>query len=185
MSPQFSTLVQRSINGTELRTALMAYPLWTISQSYEVLRDDLANNELKQLVGFFLARNGSFDSFLFQNPDDESVTASQFGVGNGSQVYYQLTRSYGGFVEPVMNINGAPSIYLNGVLKTLTTDYVISSTGLVTFVVAPGAGAVITWTGNYYWRVRFLHDSADFSQFLKNLWELKKLEFVGAVGNKV
>lgn len=185
MSPQFSTRIQRSVNGTELRTALMAYPLWIVSLAYEVLRDDIANNELKQLAGFFMSRLGSFDSFLYSNPDDHTVTIEQFGIGDGATVGFQLTRGYGGFAEPVMNLNGAPSIYVDGVLKTLTTHYTISATGYVTFVTAPASGKAMTWTGNYYWRVRFTHDSAEFSQFMKNLWELKKLEFVGAVGNKV
>lgn len=182
LSPQFSTRVQRSVSGMELRANFMAYPLWTFKLAYEVLRDDVANNELKQLVGFFLARRGMFDSFLYSNPSDHSATAEPFGTGAGVATQFQLTRSYGGFTEPVQNVNGAPSIYVAGVLKTVTTDYTISSTGLVAFTVAP-TGA-LTWTGSYYYRVRFLQDAADFNQFLQDLWDLKKMEFVGAVGNK-
>jgi len=37
---------------------------------------------------------------------------------------------------------GTPGIYVNGVLKTVTTDYSISGY-TVTFVVAPAAGAVV------------------------------------------
>lgn len=183
MSPEFSTAVKRSVSGCELRANLMAYPLWTFRLAYEVLRDDVANNELKNLCGFFLLRKGGFDSFLFTQPSDSSVTAESFGSGNGIATAFQLTRSYGGFVEPVMNVNGSPAIYVGGVLKTPTTHYTISSTGMVTFVTAP-TGA-LTWTGSFYYRVRFLMDGADFNQFMKDLWDLKKLEFVGSTGNKV
>lgn len=183
MKPQFSTKVQRSVNLTELRTSLTPYPLWTISLAYEFLRDNTTNNELKQMVGFFLQRKGAFDSFLYNHPDDNAVTAEPFGTGNGATLSFQLTRAFGGFAEPVTNVNGAPVIKVAGVTKTVGTDYSISATGLVTFTAAP-TGA-LTWTGSYYYRVRFLQDEAEFNQFLKKLWDLKKLEFVGCVGNKI
>lgn len=155
----------------------MAYPLWKYTLTYEVLRDDTVNNELKTLAGFFLARQGQYDSFLFTDPDDSAVTAQSFGTGDGTTLAFQLIRTYGGFAEPVQNVNGAPSIYVAGALKTVTTDYTISSTGLVTFTVAPTAGQALTWTGSYYQRCRFLMDAADFEKFMRQLWELKKIQF--------
>ena len=89
---------------------------------------------------------------------------------------FQLVRAFGGYVEPVYDTNGAPSIYVNGVLKTVTTDYTISAIGLITFVTAPGAALPITWTGSYYRRVTFMQDTAEFNQFLYKLWELKTIE---------
>lgn len=183
-SPGFSTKIQRAVSGRELRAAFMAYPLWTFKLVYEVLRDDAENNELKTLVGFFTARQGSFDSFLYTDPSDNAVTAQGFGTGNGVATQFQLIRAYGSFIEPVMNLNGTPSIYINGVLKTAGTDYTISA-GMVTFAAAPANAAALTWTGSYYYRCRFLHDSVDFSQFVSNLWELKKCEFVGSLGSKI
>jgi uncharacterized protein (TIGR02217 family) len=186
-APEFSTKVMRAVSGKELRAAYMSYPLYTFKLSYEVLRDDVANNELKTLAGFFLARQGQYDSFLFTDPSDHAVTAQSFGTGDGTTTAFQLVRAYGGFSEPVQNVNGAPSIYVNGTLKTVTTHYTLSSTGLVTFTAGniPTSGQALTWTGSYYFRVRFTADMAEFSQFLQNLWELKQLEFVGATGNKV
>ena len=64
---------------------------------------------------------GQYDSFLFASPADNAVTAENFGMGNGSTVAFQLTRAYGvggfTFAEPVQNLNGVPSIYVNGVLQ--------------------------------------------------------------------
>jgi hypothetical protein len=49
-----------------------------------------------------------------------------------------------------------------GVVQTNPANYSISATGLVTFTSRPGAAA-LTWTGTYYWRVRFDQDTvADF-----------------------
>lgn len=185
VAPQFNTKIHRAVSGYEVRAAYMVNPLWTFKMKYELLRDDVTNNELKTLLGFFNARQGSFDSFLYNYVADNAVTGAQFGIGTGTQTAFQLTRSYGGFIEPVMNLNGAPSIYINGALQTLTTNYTISASGMVTFVTAPATGAVLTWTGAFYYRCRFLADSIDPVQFMQNLYSLSKLGFIGSPMNKV
>lgn len=176
-SPIWKTHVQESVSGKELRSALMNYPLYKWSLNYEVLRAEAAYTELQQLMGFFNARKGAFDSFLYPDPDDNTVTNYQFGIGDGSTTGFQLARVYGSFVEPVQNVNTITNIKVAGVIKTNPANYTINSTGFVTFAVAPTAGQAITWSGTYYWRVRFLQDVADFDQFMRDLWTLKKLEF--------
>lgn len=69
-------------------------------------------------------------------------------------------------------------VYVNGALKVNGVDYTVNSAGFVTFTVAPPAGAMLTWTGAYYWRVRFAQDEAEFSNFMQGLWELKTIELV-------
>lgn len=68
-------------------------------------------------------------------------TKTQKFSGNGSATVYQLVE---------LAINSVDSVYVNGVLKTVTTDYTVNSTnGTVTFVSAPSTGVnnvVITWT---------------------------------------
>lgn len=177
-SPQWKTIKRESVSGREYRAANMTYPRYTYRIGYEFLRDKRAGvDELRTLVGFFNARKGSFDSFLFADPDDGAVTAENFGTGNGSTTQFQLARSFGGFQEPVYDLNGTPLIYKAGVLQTVTTHYSISSAGLVTFVTAPTAGQALTWTGSYYWRCRFERDLVDFDKFMRELWELKEISF--------
>lgn len=178
-TPRWNTKVQSSVGGKEVRARFFAAPIWRWQLSYEVLRQASAFQELQTLVGFFNQRQGRFDSFLYSDPTDNSVTAEQFGTGNGSQVTFQLVRNYGGFVESVVNVNVFATLYVNGVAKTYGPDYTVdNSTGLVTFAVAPASGAVLTWTGTYYWRVRFDQDTADFQNFLNQLWTLKQLVLV-------
>jgi uncharacterized protein (TIGR02217 family) len=188
-APEFRTHAQRAVSGRELRAAFMQYPLWTFRLAYEVLLAGLAGTEKDTLLGFFLARQGSFDSFLYDNPADNTATAMPFGTGDGTITAFQLTRALGAggfsFAEPVQNLNGAPGIYVAGTLKTVTTHYTISATGLVTFVTAPAAGQTLTWTGAFYYRCRFLNDMSEFKNFMKDLWSLDKLEFIGAPGDKV
>ncbi len=181
-APEFTTLVQTAASKRELRASLTAYPIYEISMSYEFLRQHGAFNELRELCGFFLARRGKFDSFLFTDPSDYSVTDEPFGTANGSATQFQLTRSFGGFAEPCENINTVSGINRNG--SPVGISYTVGSTGIVTFASAPAAGA-LTWSGAYYLRCRFVQDSAEFSQFAKNLYELRKLQLIGAPGNKV
>lgn len=184
-SPAFNTLTHRSASGREMRAALQSFPLWTFKLKYEILRAGAAYGELQTLAGFFLARQGSFDSFLYSDPTDSNVVAQLFGTADGSTTQFQLVRGWASFIEPVMNIVASPLIYVAGVLKTVTTDYIIDSAGMVTFTTAPSSSAALTWTGSFYYRVRFMADAAEFNQMMKDLWELKTLEFVGSTGNRV
>jgi uncharacterized protein (TIGR02217 family) len=177
-SPRWSTKVHQSASGKEMRAQFFSSPIYTWQLTYELLRQAIAFVEFQTLIGFFNARQGRFDSFLFTDPADSSVTAQNFGTGTGSATQFQLKRTVGGNDENVLDLNGAPQIFVNGVLKTVTTDYTISATGLVTFTAAPAAAAALTWTGSYYWRVRFDLDQAEFNNFLSQLWEAKKITLV-------
>ena len=181
-TPKWSTKIQTSVSGKELRSAFYGYPIYDFTLTYEVLRADLVNLELQTLMGFFNARQGSFDNFLYSDPTDCQVTAQPVGTGNGSQTLFTLCRTYGGFTEPVMNINAITGIYLNG---TLTSAYTIDSTGDVTFTTAPGAGVAVTWTGTYYYRCRFVKDSIELENFMHQLWTLKKCDITGCLGTKI
>lgn len=183
--PSWSTRIQKAVSGKELRAALMSYPLYRITLTYEVLRESAALQELQTLMGFFNARLGSFDSFLYSDPTDHSVTDQGFGTGTGTLAQFQLIRSYGGFAEPVMNLNGAPAIKVAGSLKTAGTDYTVDQFGVVTFTSNPPAGAALTWSGSFYYRCRFNSDSTEFDNFMYQLWQLKKLELWGSLGSKI
>lgn len=181
-SPQFSTKVARAVSLSETRGSFAAYPLWGFTLTYEFLRKGQGVAEFEQLLGFFLARKGQFDSFLFTDPDFNSVTNQQFGVGDGVTTSFQLVRSTNlAFSEPVQNPNVISAINDNGSPAGTYTQ----SNGLISFSVAPAAGHALTWTGTYYNRCRFEQDVADFSKFMQDLWELKTLKLVGSPMNKV
>lgn len=145
--------------------------------SYEVLRSG-AEAELQSIEGFFKARGGRFDNFLFTAPDDNAVAAHLFGTGDGTTTQFQLLRTLGGYAEPVKDLNGAPQIFKAAVLQATPAAYSISSTGLVTFTSAPAAAAALTWTGAYYWRLRFDRDEMDLERFLHQLYELRSVDLV-------
>ena len=184
--PTFNTSTKQAVSGRELRLTQQIYPLTEYQLSFEFLRSD-SNVEYETLAGFFLSVRGASESWLFTDPADYSVTDMSFGTGDGATVSFQLSRSFGAggftFSQAVQNVNAATAIKVAGVTKTVTTDYTIDPTGLVTFTVAPAAAAALTWTGTYYHRCRFKDDGFDSSGFAQNMWEAKKLAFIGSLGN--
>jgi len=184
--PTFSTLTQESVSGIKKRIANWIYPRWQIEIPIEFLLDGgptPESGDLKTLVGFFLARQGSFDSFLFDDPDDDFIQGQELGIGDGTTTVFQLLRAYGGFVEPIYNIKNppVPVVYLNDGPQNPST-YAISyiDSGLLTFTLAPAAAAVITADFGYYRRCIFQEDLSEFDKFMSQLWEHKgvKIETV-------
>jgi len=70
-------------------------------------------------------------------------------------------------------------IYKDGALKTLTTDYSISATGLVTMASPPAAAAVLSFTGNYYKRVRFEGQGMVMERLGQRIWNVPTIDLVG------
>ncbi|MBV8061452.1 MAG: DUF2460 domain-containing protein [Alphaproteobacteria bacterium] len=174
--PIWSTGVKKTASGREFRLAYYSYPLYRFQLSYEFLRSDPAYVELQTLIGFFNARQGQFDTFLYSDPSNNTATAEVIAVGDGTTKIFQLTKAVGGYVEPVTAPNIATlQVYVNGSVASGSTD---PNTGLVTLNSAPPAGSSVTWTGNFYYRCRFLQDESEFEEFLQNLWTNKKVEFI-------
>src|SRR4051812_12387575 len=91
-TPLWSTSVQQSVSGKEIRAQYFSTPIYRWRLSYELLRAS-AVAELQTLIGFFHARQGKFDSFLFSDPADNAVVQHGFGLGNGTTVAFQLQRT--------------------------------------------------------------------------------------------
>jgi uncharacterized protein (TIGR02217 family) len=181
-TPTFRTKVQSAISGKEYRASLMAHPLYNLTLSYEFLRHG-SKQELRQLVGFYLARRGAFDNFLYRLDDDCAVTDQLIGVADGATRSFQLVRSFGSeFSEPVQNVEAVTAVKVNGVAPL--GGYIVSPTGMLTFNFAPGAGP-ITWTGSYFYRARFADDQQDFDRFMKNLWEAKTVNLISSLGTRI
>jgi hypothetical protein len=83
-----------------------------------------------------------------------------------------LTRQYGNYVEPVFGIANKPRIYVN---DSETTAFTWDKNGLITFSSAPSAGAVLRWTGRWFYRCHFQDDEAEFQQIFMGGWDLEEL----------
>lgn len=170
-APRFKTDVQTSSSMRTWRVGRALYPTYMIKISYSYL----SQAHLDLMMGFFKARRGRLDSFLFDDRDDQLVATPQaIGFGNGVNRAFQLVRSLGGFVEPVCGpLNGTPVVRVSGVA---TTAYTLDDYGLLTFATAPAPAQLVDWTGRYYWRVQFAKDEQSYDEFMRQFWDLKTLE---------
>jgi uncharacterized protein (TIGR02217 family) len=158
----WKTLDNQAESGYETRVGLRSLPLyeWDLPFSFLLTASDLA-----AFWGFYAARGGSFDPFLFSDEMDNFAPGAALGTGDGNTTVFQFIRSLGGlFVEARNDIQQspvAPKIYLNGALQT--TGYTISyfQSGTVTFAAAPGSGVAITADFYFYYRVKFKDDSQE------------------------
>ena len=184
-APRFSTRIQRAVSGRELRALDQPWPIWTWTLTYTLLRDKwdarapagpgLGYDELRTLAGFFLQQQGAFQPFVFDDPTDDSVTAQPLGTGNASATQFQLVRTMLGFAEPITAPDAITAIYFNGILQSPSGYSVDPSTGIVTFSTPPPSGQAITADFTYCFRVRFADDTAEFDNFMYQLWQLKRL----------
>lgn len=101
-SPVWATKILTTSSGRELRGQFQSYPRWKFTLKYEFLRERGGRDELRQLCGFFNQRGGSFENFLFRDPEDYTVENQALGFGDGTRLEYRFVRDYGGFVEPVL-----------------------------------------------------------------------------------
>jgi uncharacterized protein (TIGR02217 family) len=183
--PTFSTLIQKSTSGREVRAALQPLPLDEWDLTYDILKEA---TDFATLIGFYKARLGAYDSFLFTakasdgTAIDSAVAAQGLGTGTGSLADFALVRSLGSFVEPVEN-GVVSAVYFDGVAQSAGHYSVTSvapgfhnnlhfSSGL------PGAGVAVTADLTYSWRVRFKDDQTEFNNFMSKLWELQTITLV-------
>ncbi|HUK60241.1 MAG TPA: DUF2460 domain-containing protein [Stellaceae bacterium] len=110
-APVAASLRQKAISGRETFQPLWAAPLYKYEVSFALLRADESFAEWQLLQGFWnsvmFAPGGVF---RFDDPNDDSVAAELFATGDGATTSFQLARSLGGFIEPVLGPTLAPSV---------------------------------------------------------------------------
>lgn len=102
-TPLWKTKVSTTPSGREFRTAPMLVPRYRYTLQYDFLRSSAALQEYQTLFGFFNARSGAFDTFLYRDPDDNTISGQPIGVGDGAIASFQLLRSLGGFSAPIFD----------------------------------------------------------------------------------
>ena len=151
-TPLWSTQVQESTSGKELRLAYYTYPRYRWQVKISVLRSDSTNHELQTLLGFFNARQGQFDTFLYTDADDNTVTTQAIATGDGTTSAFQLVRTLGSFTEPVLAPNAVSAVYLAGV-SIPSAGYSAPTNGALTQTAAGALGSTTyyvrsTWVTN-------------------------------------
>jgi len=178
--PTFSTRVAGHVSGREVRASLYSNTLYQYEVTFDGLASDsskpgLGTNSLQTLMGFYLACQGQFGTFLYTDPTDCAATNQAIGTGNGTTTAFTFQRSLGGFAEPVSWVSSVANIYLNGTNQT--SGWSLTQPNILTFANAPGNGVAISATFSYAFVCRFLDDQEDFEQFMSGLWQVQSLKF--------
>src|SRR5882724_657857 len=175
-TPQWKTSISPHISGREARATNYQFPLWSWEMHYSVLREYSSFTELQTLLGFYQQRSGAFDTFLYPDPSEPNVVSlGAIGTGDGVTNNFTLTKSYGGFVEPVGYADPATvHVYVNAseVFQPGTFSFITPNT--IAFVSPPAVSAAITASYTWYYRVRFSDDAQNYNNFFYKFWELKK-----------
>lgn len=100
-SPVYATTIQTAASGKELRASWWSYPRWNYEIPLNFARmsgfsAQTVYDEMQSLAGMFADHQGRWDSFLFTDPADSTVSGMGFGVGTGSATTFQLQRTPGG-----------------------------------------------------------------------------------------
>jgi uncharacterized protein (TIGR02217 family) len=191
---QWSTIVQEAVSGKETRVARRQFPRRVYALQFNFLRTASAYLEFQALEAFFNNRQGMYDSFLWSDPDDYTVTGQSLGQGDGVTTQFALIRVEGNgsgnlFAEPTYAPNHVATVYLGGVALTSTQwsvslwgTTVSQGPGVITFSsAAPSAGQNITADFTYYWPVRFTNDDMNFEKLVNLIWEAKKVTFTSII----
>jgi hypothetical protein len=143
--PIFSNKVATHTSGKETATSYYQNPKWEYTLTYEYLPDiakQVGDTDLHTILGFFLNRHGRFDTFLFNDPDDNTVTVGYQADFDGTVTDFNLVRAIGGFYEPVGQYNAGLAIWLD-----VTESFNVPATpGPYTHAVTHAAAYVSTAT---------------------------------------
>ena len=196
--PTFATLVAEHVSGREVRDPQYVNPIWNFEITFSGLDSGAVDRglgaaSLQTLMGFYLQMQGQYGSFLFYDPTDFQVSAQAFGTGDGVTTTFQLARSLGGFLEPIVaplvasgtiafgggqpSVSAAAPVITAAGATVSASNYSISSPGgIVTFTTAPASGAALAWSGSYAFLCRFDADDMDFEQFMAAIWRAESVK---------
>lgn len=176
-TPHFNTITMKPAAGRGVVTASVCpFATWdfVVSLSLAVGSETDSATILNAFLGMFLQCQGSTGFFLFTDPNDSAVplangcmlnvtpgaAAPMTPLGDGTSTQFQLARNIGGGFDIIQNVNGTPTLFING---EETSAYSVNATGVITFESAPAVNATLAWSGQFYYLCQFSDDT------LKNL----------------
>lgn len=121
-------------------------------------------DEIAELLAFFEARGGRLAGFRFRDPTDfkscapsaqPAASDQAIGVGDGTRKTFQLKKAGRVVAKPVA---GTVKVAVAGAAAPFAVD---TTTGLVTLLAAPTAGAAVTAGFEFDTPVRFELDRLD------------------------
>jgi uncharacterized protein (TIGR02217 family) len=158
--PERATDIVTLASGREERNSRWAHSRRRWNAGYGVK----SHADMQAVLAFFEERRGRFHSFLWRDGLDHSAEEQAIGTGNGVLTAFQLVKRYGASFDPYVRpitkpVAATVRVWVAGVEATSGLS-VSATTGVVTFDVAPTAGA-ITASFEFDVPVRFDTDRLD------------------------
>lgn len=167
--PEFNTRIKTLQNGRERRNAN-----WQQSRHrYALPFLNISAEQYAAVRQMFEVCQGMLHAFLYRDPLDYSATNEVFAVADGRSTYQLIKVSVVDGVSYRRNVyalyvpdnagasdESSPIVTVDGTPTAVTVDY---DRGTVTFAVAPSAGSILRWSGEFAVWVRFDSDWLPFS----------------------
>lgn len=157
----FKTTKVETFGGNEYRNSPWRYGKGAWQVKGEALRSQHPGSSeyFIPLRNLMMACRMELSAFRFKDfrdfQDETYGVLGTTGVAVAATLAYQMFKNYsvspGSYQQIIQKpVASTIKVYVNGVLKTLTTDYTIDgTTGMITFVSQPTVGQAITWTGEF------------------------------------
>lgn len=178
----------RYASGTSQRGQLTSRPIRKWHINWELM--DKAGRDT--LIEIFNRVRGSVDVFLWEDSDDYQCLATEcIIVAIAAQTEFQLIKTYypsesDSFTENKTRIQPgsiyAPIVKVDNVTKTEGVDFTLDdNTGVLTFSVAPGVGAVVTADYRFYFPACFADVTLVDTQVGPELYSNPNLQIVEVI----
>lgn len=172
--PRFSTDVVRQYDGTEQRNQNWRHAIGI----YDVGSMHRTHAEILLLLEFFYAvARGQLYAFRFKDFTDFQFE-NLLGLGDGTTQTFQLVKTYAFGAYTMTRVLQKPRagtlrFQVNGIVRE---DYDIDfTTGLVTFLTAPPAGALVEGAGEFDVPVRFVQDHLPLRRIDPSVWDCEAI----------
>ena len=157
--PEYLTTIVATASGFEQRNVnwAAARGKWNVASGLK------HQSQLDTLIAFFRARKGRAYGFRFKDWTDYKAIGQALGIGDGTNKTFQLVKAYisgaGNDTRTITKpVQGTVVPYLAGVKQTSGWS-VNTTTGVLTFLVAPAQGVAVTADFEFDVPVRFDTDS--------------------------
>jgi uncharacterized protein (TIGR02217 family) len=185
--PERRTRIVELASGREERNSPWAGSRRRYDASYGIRRAD----DLAAVTAFFEARMGRLRGFRWKDWSDyksclpsqtPSATDQLIGQGDGSVTSFQLTKTYASGLQSyarVVNkpVAGTVLVAVGGVEQSSGWS-IDTTTGIVTFTVAPATGASVTAGFEFDVPVRFDSDLLDVTLDIERLGSITSIPLV-------
>jgi uncharacterized protein (TIGR02217 family) len=184
-APLQSTLKQKAISGKETRLQLYSFGLYKYELTFSYLGSGAQNQDWQLLMSFFQLVAGAALPFHFNDVYDNAIAGQMLGTGDGATRSFNFARTLSLITEPVQDVTQASVTVRVATVAQDSSSYSFLTDPNWGFAYGiefdashvPASGAPVTADFSYNWPCRFDDDTAEFSSFMFNFWELKKLSF--------